>query len=188
MDRGTTGHSGAFYRTILIYRVALACLAASCPTVLQANTTASFQASATIVSGCDVGGTVVAGSQAIGQIGTLNYGMRPTLTSGAVTGGLLQNASLSLVCTPDVVLTMTVNGGLNSATVRNLKASQGTSRLPYRLYSDAALAREIAIDQAVPISFVGAVPITLPIFGRVTLPGNSLADTYNDTVVVTLNW
>jgi spore coat protein U-like protein len=169
-------------------RASLTCLATLMPTVSQANTSASFQASANIVSGCEVGGTLVTATTTIGQIGTLNYGTRPTLTNGTVTASMVQNPSLQLICTPDVALTMTVDGGLHSATTRNLQASQTVTRLAYRLYRDVALATELVINQPVSISFTGGTAITLPIFGRVTLPGNSLADTYTDTVVVTLNW
>lgn len=164
-----------------------ACLGALLPTVLHAETATSFQASATIVSGCEISGVLVVGTQPVGQIGTLNYGTRPTLATGPVTASLAQNPGLSLICSGDVALTMTVNGGLHAATVRNLQAAQGMTRLPYRLYRDAARAQELGIDQVTPINFA-ASPITLPIFGQVTLPGNSPAGTYTDTVVVTLNW
>jgi spore coat protein U-like protein len=91
-------------------------------------------------------------------------------------------------CTPSVSLSMAVDGGRHADGGRHLQAEGGESRLAYALYRDVGFSQELAIDQPYPVNFSGSGPITHSIFGRVMLPGERLAGTYSDTVVVTLSW
>ena len=85
-------------------------------------------------------------------------------------------------------LTMSLDGGQNYSGGRRL-ARPGGGTLLYQLYSDAAYQNAIGLNQAVTIASVGTGNnITLPIYGRLTLPGNARPGTYTDTVVVTLSW
>ena len=83
---------------------------------------------------------------------------------------------------------MTLDGGQNYNGGRRL-ARTGGGTLLYQLYSDSTYTTPIQQNQAVAISSVGTGNnITLPVYGRVSLPGNAIPGTYNDTVVVTLSW
>lgn len=163
-------------------------LAAGPSSISHAATSTSFQASATIVSGCEINGSLPTPGQAIGQIGTLNFGVHSALDTGPVTAALAQNAGLTIACTPAVSLMMSIGGGLHSATTRNLQATGSSARLSYRLYRDPGFSQELLINQAVAVTFADPSHVALPIYGRLTLPGNAVPDTFEDTVVVTLTW
>ncbi|HEY0271501.1 MAG TPA: spore coat U domain-containing protein [Sphingomonas sp.] len=169
-------------------RAAAICCAIGNGAAAGAAPSASFQATATIVSGCEVDGALPGGGQTIGQIGTLDFGVHSALSTDTITASLAQNAGLLLVCTPGVALTMNVDAGLHGGATRAMQAPGNASRLSYHLYRDAAFAQELLANQPIPVSFVSATPIALPIFGRLTLPGNLPPGTYGDTVLVTLNW
>lgn len=149
-----------------------------------AITTQSFTVGATITPGC----VVASGSG--GVLGTLNFGTRSGVQSGQLTTSFVPNAALALGCTPGVALSMSINGGQNYSTVRNMQRSGGTERVPYRLYSSSSLAAnsEIGVNQAVSIAYTNSNNITLPIFGAAQLTGMSPAGTYTDQLTVTLSW
>jgi spore coat protein U-like protein len=153
-----------------------------------AATSASFQATATIVSGCEINGDIPASGQAVGQFGTLSFGSHSGVATGTINSSMVSNASVVLSCTPGVTLTMTTDSGQHAGTTRNMQAGTVTQRVSYRLYRDAAFAQELIANQAVAVSFSDTTNIKLPIYGRATLPGNGAPGTYTDTVVVTLNW
>ena len=142
-----------------------------------------FQVQAIIQNGC-----LVSGSTGTPVFGTLNFGTQSTLSTQTVNASLVANASYQLNCTPNMSLTMSLDGGQNYSGGRRL-ARTGGGTLLYQLYSDAAYQNAIGLNQAVTIASVGTGNnITLPIYGRLTLPGNARPGTYTDTVVVTLSW
>jgi spore coat protein U-like protein len=100
------------------------------------------------------------------------------------------NSGLTLACTPGVALSMSIDGGQNYSTVRNMARSGGTERVPYRLYSASSLsaASEIGVNQAVTVTYSNSNNITLPIFGAAQLTGFSPAGSYSDRLTVTLSW
>lgn len=152
--------------------------------VAFAVTTQTFTVGATITPGC----SVVSGSG--GALGSLNFGTRTGVQSGQVTASFVPNASLSLGCTPGVALSMSINGGQNYSTVRNLQRSGGTDRVPYRLYTSSTLAAttEIGVNQSVSVAYNNSNSISLAIFGAAQLTGFSPAGTYTDQLTVTLSW
>jgi spore coat protein U-like protein len=164
------------------------CLTGGREAMAQATPSASFPATATIVSGCEIDGALAVGSQSVGQIGILAYGTHSALSTETLSANLVQNAGLAMRCTPGVTLTMTISGGLYADATRAMRASGNTARIGYRLYRDAGFTQEMLADQPATMSFGSADPITLPIFGRLTLPGALPAGVYADTVLVTLNW
>lgn len=142
-----------------------------------------FQVQAIIQNGC-----LVSGSTGTTVFGTLNFGTQSTLSTQTISTALAANASWQLNCTPNMSLTMTLDGGQNYNGGRRL-ARTGGGTLLYQLYSDSTYTTPIQQNQAVAISSVGTGNnITLPVYGRVSLPGNAIPGTYNDTVVVTLSW
>ncbi|MGP3593353.1 Csu type fimbrial protein [Vagococcus sp. WN89Y] len=147
-----------------------------------AITTQSFTVGATITPGC----LVASGNGSV--LGSLNFGTRSGVQSGQLTTSFVQSTTLG--CTPGVALSMSINGGQNYSTVRNMQRSGATDRVPYRLYSNSSLAAntEIGVNQAVSITYTDSNNIVLPIFGVAQLTGMSPAGTYTDQLTVTLSW
>ncbi|BBL29300.1 Csu type fimbrial protein [Pantoea ananatis] len=142
----------------------------------------TFQVSASIVAGCVVSGTNT------GIFGTLNFGTQSGLATNSVSASYVQSSTINLACTPGTTLSMTINGGSNYASTRNLKLANNTNTVPYYLYSNAARTTPIPVNTAVPLSYSNANNITLPIYGSLQLPGPTRAGVYSDTLSVTLTW
>jgi len=157
--------------------VLLAC-ASSLPQPLAAVTSASFQVSASIVAGC----LVVGGS----NYGNLNYGSYSALSTSTVSSAL--TGGVQLQCTPGVTLSMSVDGGQNNSSGRHLKLNSGSAQVAYQLFSDAGLSQSLGISQSISVAYGNANNISLPIYGRVVLPGNQPAGTYSDVLQVQLSW
>lgn len=175
--------------TGLIGRIGGVCLAPCLQMpVAAADTMATFDLAATIVEGCEINATLPVDGQDVGQIGTLDFGSHSALSTETVTAALVQNAGLTLSCTSSVSLSMSLDGGLHADGSRNLQRSGDTDRIAYRLYGDSSFTQELLADQPVSISFGDPEAITLPVYGRLTLPGNSPPGIYSDTVMVTLSW
>lgn len=149
-----------------------------------AVTSQSFRVGATITPGC----SVTSGTG--GVLGSLNFGTHTGVESGRVPTSFVPNSSLLLACTPGVALSMSINGGLNYTSVRNMRRSGGTDVVPYRLYSSSTLAAntEIAQNQSVSITYSNSNNIALTLFGAAQLTGFSPAGTYSDQLTVTLSW
>ncbi len=148
---------------------------------LDAATTSSFMVTAQIVAGCLVVGGV-------SSYGTLDYGTQSALATGAI-GTSLGGTTVTFQCTPGVALSMSVDGGQNSASgTRNLKRTGGTQVLAYQLYRDAAYSQSLGIGQSVAVSYSDPTAIKLPVYGRVQLTGVLPAGTYTDVVQVTVTW
>lgn len=141
----------------------------------------TFQVSADIVAGC-----LVQGSNT-GVFGAINFGTYPGTSKAPVTASFVQNATITLVCTPGTNLQMSVDGGANYSTGRNLRLNGNTNLVPYNIYNSATNVA-IPVNQAVPVTFTNANNIVLPLYGQLTLGGNSRAGSYADTLTVTLSW
>lgn len=159
-------------------------------TSVQAETSRSFAVSATIQPGCAVDGLGMAGNS--GTIGTLAFGAYSTMSTGTAQASLTDTQSITLRCTQNVVLTMTVDGGLHPASgSRHLQlASNSAARLAYLLCTDSSCAQPIGIGQSATYTVTSANMnnVRLPIVGRLTLPGNAYAGTFTDTLTITLSW
>ncbi|QZE29900.1 Csu type fimbrial protein [Pantoea ananatis] len=142
----------------------------------------TFQVSASIVAGCVVSGTNT------GIFGTLNFGTQSGLATSSVSASYVQSSTINLACTPGTTLSMTINGGSNYTSTRNLKLANNSNTVPYYLYSNAARTTPIPVNTAVPLSYSNANNITLPIYGSLQLPGPTRAGVYSDTLSVTLTW
>ncbi len=149
------------------------------PVSLLAVTSQSFQVSATITPGC-----LVASSGT--NYGSLAFGSYSALATS--TASVALTSSVVLQCTPGVALSMTVNGGLYNSGGRRMQLNSGTAKVAYQLFSDAALSQSIVAGQSVSVAYSNANNITLPIYGRVQLPGNTPGGTYSDTLQVQLTW
>ncbi|MGY2288580.1 Csu type fimbrial protein [Pseudomonas sp. SDO528_S397] len=158
--------------------VLLACVS-SLPLPLAAVTSANFQVSASIVAGCLVVGGV-------SNYGNLNFGSYSALSTATVSTSL--SSGVQLQCTPGVTLNMSVDGGQNNASGRNLKLTSGSAKVAYQLFRDAGLSQALGVAQSVNVAYSNANNISLPIYGRVVLPGNQPAGTYSDVLQVQLSW
>lgn len=157
--------------------VLLACVG-SLPLPLAAVPSTTFEVNASIVAGCLVG--------AVGSYGNLTYGTYSALSTSTVSTALA--GSVVLQCTPGVTLTMSVDGGKNNSSGRHLKLNSGTAQVAYQLFSDAGMSQALGVNQSVNVAYSNANNITLPIYGRVVLPGNQPAGTYSDVLQVQLTF
>ncbi|MDF0730938.1 spore coat U domain-containing protein [Pseudomonas entomophila] len=162
-------------------RAALAGFGLGLALPLSAATTSTFQVSATIAAGCLVVGGVT-------QYGLLDFGTRSALSTAALSTSL-GGTTVTFQCTPGVVLSMSLDGGQNSAAgTRNLKRSGGTQLLAYQLFRDAGLTQSLGIGANVAVSYSDPTAIKLPVYGRTQLTGALPAGTYTDVVQVTVTW
>lgn len=144
--------------------------------------TQTFQVTASIVAGCVISGTNT------GVFGSLNFGSHSGVESGSVSASYVQSTTLNLACTPGTTLSMSINGGSNYTSIRNLKLANASDVVPYTLYTNASHTTAIPINQAVALSYSDSNNITLPIYGLLQLPGTTSAGVYSDTLTVTLSW
>lgn len=178
-------------RTATCIAVLMSGLLAGLPMAVPADTplptVATFTVSAQVVPGCGIVGRTASSGL---NFGTLDFGSHPAVATGRVESqARLGGAALQLECSPDSRVDITVDGGLHGegGAQRNVQLAGGDQRIPYSLYSDAALSRPLAIGQ--PISLTVSGTIDLPIYGVLSLPGpGAPAGLYTDTVRVTLSY
>jgi len=157
---------------------------------VQAETSAEFTVSAIIASGCSIDGFGSIGNA--GALGTLDFGTDSALSTATRNASYLAAQTIRLRCTPGVNLTIAIDGGSHAAAgSRHLQLGPNNAlRLPYSLCADAACSQPLAISsgRVIPVSGTNSDDVKLPIYGRLTLPGQANAGTYTDTLTVTLTW
>lgn len=146
--------------------------------------THTLQVSASVVNGCVISGTNT------GVFGTLDFGTRPGVGSTTASASFVQSSTINLACTPGTTLNMSINGGSNYGSSRNLKVADNTNLVAYTLYTSAShsASSAIPVNQNVALTYSNANNITLPIYGLLQLSGVNRAGTYSDTLTVTLSW
>lgn len=154
------------------------------------NPSSNFQVSATIQHGCIVDGLGNSGDA--GNIAELDFGTDSALSTTTHVASATATQSITLRCTPGVNLGMTIDGGEHAqGGSRHLQlGSNATQRLQYHLYRDAGFTQPIDINASLGIAITSANMnnVILPVYGRLTLPGNRQTGTYTDTLLVTLTW
>lgn len=159
-------------------------------TPAHANTSAEFDVSASITAGCLIDGLGSSGNA--GTLGMLNFGQASALSTATKNASLLAAQTLRLRCTPGVNMTMAIDAGSHAASgARNLQLGANSAlRLAYSLCTDAACTQPLAIggSSVIAVSSSNSNDVKLPIYGRLTLPGQATAGTYTDTLTVTLSW
>jgi spore coat protein U-like protein len=160
------------------------------PPPAAAETGKTLQVSATIQPGCLVAGLGASGNA--GTIGQLDFGQATSLSTGTRTASLATSQAISLRCTPGVALKMTVDGGGHvDGGTRNLqRGGNPANRIAYTLCEDAECQRPIAVSQQIGIAVTteNYANVSLPIHGRLTLPGALPPGAYSDALTVTLSW
>lgn len=166
----------------LLSRLCYAAFFAAAPA--WALPTQTFQVTASIVNGCVISGTNT------GVFGTLNFGTQPGVGSVSASASYVQSSTITLACTPGTTLNMSINGGANYSSSRNLKIANNTDLVAYSLYTSAthSAASAIPVNQNVALTYSNANNITLPIYGLLQMNGVRRAGTYSDTLTVTLSW
>ncbi len=166
----------------------LAAAATIPPVPVRAETGKSFQVGATIAAGCLIEGPGAASS----SFGHLDFGEAPALSAGTHSASLSANQTITLRCTPQTSLSMSIDAGAHGAGgIRHLqRGADVANRITYALCSDAACTQPIAAASPVGIAVtaINANDVRLPVYGRLTLSGARPAGTYGDTLTVTLSW
>lgn len=174
--------------TLLLLLAAL--VTSQIASLAHAETSAEFDVSATIAAGCLIDGLGSSGNA--GALGTLNFGQASALSTATRNASFVAAQTLRLRCTPGVNMTMAIDAGSHAASgSRNLQLGTNSAlRLAYSLCADAACSQPLAIGGSRVIAVTGANSndVKLPIYGRLTLPGQANAGTYTDTLIVTLTW
>ncbi len=155
-----------------------------------AETTAQFDVSATVTSGCLVDGFGDSGHA--GNIGTLDFGTDSTFSTATHSASITSNQTIRLRCTPGIALAMSVDGGDHAAAgARHLqRGSDNSARIAYTVCRDAGCTLPIAIGGSASVSVTPANSddVRLPLFATLTLPGALPPGAYSDTLTVTLTW
>lgn len=176
-------------RLLRICHPALLALAACVPTVVMAETQSTFQVSATIESGCLVDGVGTSGDA--GTIGELDFGQDSALSTATHTADATATQSITLRCTPGVALQMRIDGGQHAeGGNRHLQFDDPSNRVEYQIFRDSAFTQPIGINQnqSITVTTGNMNNVILPVYGRLTLPGNRPTGTYSDALLVTLDW
>lgn len=175
---------------IVMYSVAM--MGSASGLVLQSSAfaqtvTGTIDATITLASACEVNGS----PETTGvEFGTLDFGTHTTLFSEATTELQTESGSgISIQCSPGSDASLTVTGGSNDGTVpgSGRAMSNGTSLVPYDLYSDAGLLATLENGTSIPVTGDGTVQ-TIPIYGRALGTDLLTPGTYSDTVAVTLSF
>ena len=162
-------------------RCCLAGLGVLLATPLDAALNSTFQVTAQIVAGC----LVVGGAS---NYGVLDYGSQSALSTGILSTSL-GGTTVTFQCTPGVALSMSLDGGQNTASgLRYLKRSGSAHLQPYQLFRDAAYSQALGIGTSVAVSYTDPTAIKLAVYGRTQLTGTLPAGTYTDVVQVTVTW
>lgn len=150
----------------------------------QSLPTQTFQVAASIVNGCVISGTNT------GVFGALNFGTYSGVETRSVSASYVQSSSINLACTPGTTLNMSIDGGSNYSTTRNLKVANFSNLVAYQIYTSSShsAASAIPVNQNIALSYSNANNITLPIYGLLQLNGVTRAGVYSDTLTVTLSW
>lgn len=148
----------------------------------------SFQVSATVTEGCLVNSNQ-SGANA-GELGQLDFGTVSALSGAVQVAAIVQTGGVRLDCTPGMTLTMRIDGGLHAAGgTRQLERATGDAALAYSLFADAGLQQAIGINEAMSFTVdESSTTVSLPVYGRLALPGNVPAGDYRDRLTVTLEW
>lgn len=146
---------------------------------LQSNGACIIRVSAVIADGCMIS------HNAQLDFGVLNFGQYSTLDSGEKTSVLSNGSMVNLHCTPGMILTVNIDGGLHYQGQRRLALNQ--DYVAYQLYSDPSMQTEWGIGTTLSIP-VTEEAIQLPVFGQLFLPSGMAPGDYQDTLTVTITY
>lgn len=149
----------------------------STPASAATTASTSMQVSAQVQTSCSVSAT--------------------SLTFSAYTGTVLQaTSSITVSCNTNDTVTIGLSKGQGDlASANNPRVMTGTSPmgdyLNYSLYSDNAYSipwTDLSGTNYVTATVDGEAPSPLPVYGRIAGGQNSPADTYTDSITVTVSY
>ncbi|NGY04417.1 Csu type fimbrial protein [Solimonas terrae] len=150
-------------------------LAASLPAMAATDLTTTFQARIVILNAC----IALSASD-------LDFGSR-----GVLSANIDQTSTINITCTSGAPYTVKLNAGANAGTTNDVNTrrmkSSATNYVSYNLYSDSAGGTTWDNTTGVTRSGTGSVE-NITVYGRVPPQTTPPADTYTDTVTVTLTY
>lgn len=146
----------------------------ACPNSGKGSATASFTATATVLSSCTVSAT------------NLNFG-----TAGTLASQIDATSTATVQCASGAPYTVGLSAGSGSgATVSNRKMTLSGTTITYSLYSNAA--RTSVWGTTIGTDTVAGTgtgsPQNLTVYGRVPVQTTPAPGTYTDTIVVTVTY
>lgn len=165
------------------------CLLLATSSVLAATVSDSFQVSAVIENGCTFGSKTDADDF---HFGIIDFGEHSAINGNVDVASSNGAGSLSVTCTPGstvaIALDYGINGGNSSA--RYLINGAGNRTLAYQLYQDAGYSRMWGAGAAaVSVTSFPASTETFTVYARLfPVSQPPPADTYTDTITVTLTY
>ncbi|WP_395858630.1 spore coat U domain-containing protein [Affinibrenneria salicis] len=160
-----------------------------CPPGGAGTVTDTFSVSASIEGGCAFGTTTTSGQT---DLGTIDFGTLTSLNSPLDVASSAGNGSILVTCTPGLSISIALDYGQNGGdgSARYLINADGTDKLAYQLYRDAAysqvwgtgsLTRDVADFPAASQSYT----VYARLFAVSSLPP---AGQYTDRVTVSLTY
>lgn len=142
---------------------------------MATDLTTTFQARIVIVNAC----TALSAN-------TLDFG-----SQGVLSADVDQTSTMSVTCTSGAPYSVKLNAGANPSSAgdvdtRRMKSS-GTDYVSYNLYSDSAGGTTWENTTGVARTGTGSAE-TITVYGRIPAQTTPAADTYTDTVTVTLTY
>jgi len=179
-----------FSRFHLASAVLAGALALLAGTRAEAGSASGTIAVALNVSDACVVNGATAFTTTLGQVGAISFADQPGLfgdinASMIATGG---GNAISVLCSPGLSPTLSINAGLHDASSLHHLAS-GSNLITYHLYSDSGHTNEIHISQSLSLGTTTSSAINVPIYAVANSGGQVMpAGAYTDTVQVTLSW
>lgn len=161
-------------------RKSLCALALSCTLIIgssagAATTTGILTVQATVVAACAVGSS------------TLVFGT----VDPAVGTTTLPNVNVNVTCTQGTSFAVGLGDGANaSGTQRRMKGASQSQYLSYDLFRDSTgtqrFGDSVTAQRLIGQTGLGAVANTIPVYGAISAGQSAPADTYSDTVPITV--
>ncbi|WP_162617976.1 spore coat U domain-containing protein [Salinicola halophilus] len=127
------------------------------------------------------------------DFGLLDFGTQTTLFEDTSSEVQSDGSAISVICSPETTPSVAISGGSydEESDAGNVHAlSNGTSFVPYSLYTDADHTQQITLGQDLPLAGTpdGVNPQTLSLYGRAVGRDGLTPGTYNDTLNVVLSF
>ncbi|WP_110685160.1 Csu type fimbrial protein [Salinicola aestuarinus] len=127
------------------------------------------------------------------DFGTLDFGTETTLFEETDSEVLNGSSAISVICSPETSPSVAISGGsfdANSDAENRHALSNGTSFVPYSLYTDAERSQQVGAGQSLPLSGTadGVNAQTLNLYGRAVGRDGLTPGSYNDTLNVVLTF
>ncbi|GKX53949.1 hypothetical protein SOASR030_00610 [Leminorella grimontii] len=150
----------------------------------SATQSTSLTVSATLLATCSAGSTTNGAT----TFGTLDFGSRSLISQSVVVVGQANAGAVTVQCSSGVSYRVVLSGGNSGNTAQRYMLGKNAGQtLPYNLYSNAAYTSVWDSVSGVTRTATGQ-PEVLPVYARVPAQNAPVADTYQDTVQVTVSW